>query len=150
MLYCSTLVQAGHTLHQFTSSYQKYLISSYHHCKLVLCAVTGLTGDSCHQCPVGTYSTGTIRDACLSCPFGTTSAVGSNSRADCVPSATACPPGMSAPPGAASAAQCVCLTGWGTTGGSSELLFVQMGSGAAYRCKRRQATKPSLNPASAA
>jgi len=128
---CHYIVKSVHHLLSTFDQQQKYLISSYRHCKLVLCAVTGLTGDSCHQCPVGTYSTGTTRDACLSCPFGTTSAVGSDSRADCVPSATACPPGMSAPPGAASAALCVCLTGWGTTGGSSEALFVQIGSSAA-------------------
>jgi hypothetical protein len=82
----------------------------------------GLTGDSCHQCPVGTYSTGRSRDPCLACPFGTTSAVGSDSLTDCVPSPTACPPGMLAPPGAASAVQCTCYPGWGTTGGSSESL----------------------------
>eukprot|EP00775_Hariotina_reticulata_P007566 gene7566-biopygen9370 len=89
---------------------------------------TGLTGDSCHQCPVGTYSTGSTRDPCLACPFGTTSAAGSDSRSDCVASPTACPPGMSAPPGAASAAQCSCLAGWGTSGSTLSCSLCPVGS----------------------
>lgn len=50
---------------------------------------------------------------CKPCDFGLTSAAGASSKAQCVPVSQACPVGQIAPPGAVSAAQCVCIAGYG-------------------------------------
>jgi len=72
------------------------------------------TGEGiCSLCPIGTYSEGGSMEDCKPCKFGLTSAAGSSSRAQCVPVSQACPVGQVAPPGAVSAAQCVCIAGYG-------------------------------------
>jgi hypothetical protein len=80
---------------------------------------SGSATTPCIICPAGTFSPGGSYDGCLPCGFGLTSAEGTTTRDDCVPSKFSCPVGMGAAPGAVSADECACLPGFGANGSGS-------------------------------